>query len=102
MNKPRALSLLLACAIAASAAGCATTATRRQVGVTKNPELVSGCQSLGEVSIGPSVGADEIDAALAHAGEKKDADYVVVAADGARTGTAYRCVGPSVAAPAAR
>ena len=37
--------------------------------------------------------------ALAQAGERKGADYVVVASDGARTGTAFRCASPSVTSP---
>jgi hypothetical protein len=101
MTRTRALCLLLSSAIAVSAAGCAST-NSRQVGITKNQELVSGCQNLGDVSIGQSVASTEIDAELAQAGEKKGADYVVVASDGARTGTAYRCTTPSASAPAAR
>ncbi len=97
MTNIRIRSLLFSAAVAAATWGCATAA--RPVGVTKNQELVSGCQNLGDVSIGGRVASDEVNYALQQAGEKKGADYVVIASDGARTGTAFRCATPSVTAP---
>jgi hypothetical protein len=98
MTNTRTLSLLATAALAAASLHCAS-APARQVGVTRNQELVSGCQSLGEVEVGARVASDEINSALAQAGERKGADYVVVASDGARTGTAYRCASPSMTSP---
>jgi hypothetical protein len=97
MTHTRTISLLLSAAVASASVRCATST--RQVGITKNPELVANCQSVGEVGIGPRVAPDEIDHALAQEGRKKGADYVVVHEDGARTGTAYRCGTPTVSAP---
>jgi hypothetical protein len=97
MTNTRAISLLLSAAVASASLRCATSA--RQVGITKNPQLVANCQSVGEVNIGTRVAPDEIDHALANEGRKKDADYVVVHEDGARTGTAYRCANPTISAP---
>lgn len=78
----------------AGTAACAPYAT---VGVTASESLVSGCEKVGEVAVGPATPPSEIDSALSDAARARGANYVLVAADGARTGTAYRCSMPSVA-----
>ncbi|MEO8432381.1 MAG: hypothetical protein ABI592_12795 [Acidobacteriota bacterium] len=83
-----ALSLLagaVACSQNAAGAG----------GVTNSESVVSGCQKVGEVTVGSLTPARDVDNALTEAAHKQGGNYVLVGSEGARTGTAYRCAMPT-------
>ena len=63
--------------------------------VTNNESVVAGCEKVAEVSVGSLTPPRDVDYALAEAGRRHGANYVLVASEGARTGTAYRCAMPS-------
>src|ERR1700730_2150367 len=70
-------------------AGCSLNAGG-QVGVTKEASLVAGCENVGEVSVSPSTRNEDVVLVLSSRARAKGANYVLVAADGAREGSAYR------------
>jgi hypothetical protein len=74
--------------------GCSLNSTR-QVGVTKEASFVAGCENVGEVSVSPSTRNEDVVLVLSARARAKGANYVLVAADGAREGSAYRCGMPS-------
>ena len=86
--------VLAVSALVAVTFGCSLNAVR-QVGVTKDASLVAGCENLGEVSVSPSTRNEDIVLDLSARARAKGANYVLVAADGAREGSAYRCGMPS-------
>lgn len=86
---------LAVAALIAVALGCSLNAASGQVGVTKEASLVAGCENLGEVSVSPSTRNEDIVLNLSERARAKGANYVLVAADGAREGSAYRCGMPS-------
>jgi hypothetical protein len=88
-----AWSLAVAALIAVTF-GCSLNAAR-QVGVTKEASLVAGCENLGEVSVSPSTRNEDVVLDLSARARAKGANYVLVAADGAGEGSAYRCGMPS-------
>ncbi|HYT32100.1 MAG TPA: hypothetical protein VEO37_05860 [Thermoanaerobaculia bacterium] len=88
-----AWSLAVAALIAVTV-GCSLNAVR-QVGVTKEASLVAGCENLGEVSVSPSTRNEDVVFDLSERARVRGANYVLVAADGAREGSAYRCGMPS-------
>ncbi len=77
--------------------GSAACAPYMNVGVTASESIVSGCEKVGDVAASPSTAPNEVNAALSDAARAKGANYVLVASDGARTGTAYRCSMPKTA-----
>jgi len=83
----------LAAAISIAAAACAPYTN---VGVTTSESLVSGCEKVGDVAVSSSTAPAEVNSALSDAARAKNANYVLVASDGARAGTAYRCTVPQV------
>ncbi len=85
---------LAVAALVAVTFGCSLNATR-QVGVTKEASLVAGCENLGEVSVSPNTRNEDVVLDLSQRAKAKGANYVLVAADGAREGSAYRCGMPS-------
>jgi hypothetical protein len=93
LMKRIAWSLAVA-ALIAVALGCSLNATR-QVGVTKEAALVAGCENLGEVSVSPTTRDEDVVLDLSARARVKGANYVLVASDGAREGSAYRCGMPS-------
>ena len=78
----------------AGAVACSQNATAG-VGVTNSEAVVAGCEKVAEVSVGSLAYAQDVKDALAAEGRKRGANYVLVASEGARTGTAYRCSMPS-------
>ena len=77
--------------------GSAACAPYTTVGVTASESVVSGCEKVGEVAANPATAPRDVDNALSDAARAKGANYVLVASDGARTGTAYRCSMPTAA-----
>ena len=86
---------LAVAALIAVGVGCSLNASSGQVGVTKEASLVAGCENLGEVSVAPSTRNEDIVLDLSARARAKGANYVLIAADGAREGSAYRCGMPS-------
>jgi hypothetical protein len=74
--------------------GCSLN-TVGQVGVTKDASLVAGCENVGGVSVSGSTPNEDVVLALSAQARDKGANYVLVSADGAREGSAYRCGMPS-------
>ncbi len=85
---------LAVAALIAVAVGCSLNAVR-QVGVTKEASLVADCENLGEVSVSPGTRNEDVVFDLSERARARGANYVLVAADGAREGSAYRCGMPS-------
>ena len=85
---------LAVAALVAVTLGCSLNAAR-QVGVTKEASLVAGCENLGEVSVSPSTRNEDVVLDLSQRARARGANYVLVAVDGAREGSAYRCGMPS-------
>jgi uncharacterized Zn finger protein (UPF0148 family) len=75
------------------AAACTTVGA---VGITKTEAVVAGCEKVGDVSIDAKTPETDVNNALSDAARRKNANYVVVASDGARAGSAYRCSAPVV------
>lgn len=75
--------------------GCSLNAASGQVGVTKEPSLVAGCENVGGVSVSRSTRDEDVILDLSSRARAKGANYVLVSADGAREGSAYRCGMPS-------
>lgn len=86
--------ILAAAALAAISAACSSYT---DVGVTTSESLVAGCQKVADVSVKDSIPPQQVKTALSDAARAKGANYVVVASEGAHTGTAYRCEGKGVA-----
>ena len=74
--------------------GCSLNSTR-QVGVTKDASLVAGCENVGGVSVSGSTPNEDVVLEISAQARAKGANYVLVSADGAREGSAYRCGMPS-------
>ena len=88
---------LAAMLLVGTAAACSQYAGM-PVGVTKSEAVVSGCQKVGDVAVDPKTPDNEVLNEIGNAARNKGANYVVVASDGARSGTAYRCEQPSATA----
>ena len=86
--------VLAVAALAAVSFGCSLNAVR-QVGVTKEASLVAGCEDLGGVSVSRSTRNEDVVLDLSAKARAKGANYVLVSADGAREGSAYRCGMPT-------
>jgi len=91
----RFLSRCVAVASVVAAAGCASFGKTQQVNITTSQSLVSNCQELGEVAVSSWTRDDDVMASLDQAARAKGANYVLLKADGARSGVAYRCAMPS-------
>jgi hypothetical protein len=70
------------------------------VRVTKSDAVVAGCEKVGDIAVGAKTPDNEVIDELSSAARSKGGNYVVVPADGARTGAAYRCTQPSATAAA--
>lgn len=92
----RFLSRCVAVASMVAAAGCTSfgSSGQGQVSITTSESLVSKCQELGEVSVGSWIQTDQVLAGLDAAARHKGANFVLLKADGARAGVAYRCAMP--------
>jgi hypothetical protein len=77
-----------------TAAACSQNAFD-PVRVTKSEAVVAGCQKVGDIAVNSKTPDNEVLEELSNAARSKGANYVVVAADGARSGSAYRCEMPS-------
>jgi hypothetical protein len=91
----RFLSRCVAVASLVAAVGCASLGSNEQVFITTSQSLVANCQEVGEVAVGTWTREDDVLASLDHAARQKGANYVLLKADGARSGVAYRCAVPS-------
>ena len=86
--------VLAVVALVAVTFGCSLNAVR-QVGITKDASLVAGCEDVGGVSVSASTRNEDVVLDLSAKARAKGANYVLVSADGAREGSAYRCGMPS-------
>jgi hypothetical protein len=93
------MGLLATAAIVLMAAGCAQPGFQA-VAVTKNPATVSSCHAMGEVHANDLTPDYDIQRDLTEAVRNKGANTLLIAADGARTGTAYQCAMPEATAQA--
>ena len=82
---------------AALLVGCGACAPYKDVGVTTSDSLVSGCQKVADITAKTSTPDAEVKRELSDEARAKGANYVLIASDGARNGTAYSCQGPTVA-----
>jgi hypothetical protein len=96
----RFLSRCVAVVSLVAAAGCASLGSSQQVFITTSQSLVTNCQELGEVAAGTWTRDDDVLASLDHAARQKGANYVLLKADGARAGVAYRCAMPAASTTA--
>jgi hypothetical protein len=87
----RFLGRCLAVVSVVAAAGCASMGTNDQVNITTDQSLVSGCQDLGEVSVNSWTRDNDVLPSLDIAARHKGANFVLLKADGSRSGVAYRC-----------
>lgn len=90
----RFLSRCVALVSVIAAAGCASVGSQQQVNITTNQGLVAGCQELGEVSVDSWTQDEQVLAGLDSAARRKGANFVLLNADKARSGVAYRCAMP--------
>jgi hypothetical protein len=91
-----AVALLIGTAVA-----CSQNAFE-PVRVTKTEAVVSGCEKVGDVTVNSKTPDNEVIDELSGAARGKGANYVLVASDGARSGSAYRCGMPSASGSASR
>jgi hypothetical protein len=91
----RFLSRCVAVVSLVAAAGCASLGSNQQVFITTSQSLVTNCQEVGEVAASTWTRDDDVLASLDHAARQKGANYVLLKADGARSGVAYRCAMPA-------
>jgi len=91
----RFLSRCVAVVSLVAAVGCASLGSSQQVFITTSQSLVTNCQEIGEVAVGTWTREDDVLASLDHAARQKGANYVLLKADGARSGVAYRCAMPA-------
>jgi len=91
----RFLSRCAAVVSMVAAAGCASVGSNEQVNITTSRSLVSNCQELGEISVDSWTRDDEVLSGLDSAARHKGANFVLLKADGARAGVAYRCAMPA-------
>jgi len=96
----RFLSRCVAVGCVVAAAGCATVGSDDQVKFTTNPSLVSNCQEVGEISVSSWTRDADVLAGLDRAAREKGANFVLLKADAARSGVAYRCAMPPAPQPA--
>ena len=83
--------------VAVVLAAIVACASSDPVSVTKTASAVQGCQKIGDVAVDSKTPASVVTVELVDAARLKGANTVLVAEDGARTGTAYRCTTPAVA-----
>jgi len=88
---------LLAAACCLAGAACTVNANR-PVELTHDAALVAGCQKVEEVSVDPKFPQDQIDQELTDQARRKGANYVLIASEGSRSGTAYQCAMPGAGA----
>ena len=91
----RFLSRCVAVVSVVAAAGCASLGSSQQVFITTNQSLVTNCQEVGEVAVENWTRESEVLTGLDSAARHKGANYVLLKADGARSGVAYRCAMPA-------
>ncbi len=96
MFRKKALALS-ASLLAVTAAGCSQYKAGNPVRVTRNSADVASCQKVSDLNAGSRTAENEVVGELANQARERGADTVVLA-DGARTGSAYRCSSPNVAA----
>ena len=77
-------------------AGLTAACADQQVSITNSDSLVSSCQKVGDVAVGPNVPNDQINDELTSQARSKGGNWVL-AQPGARNGAAYKCTAPSVA-----
>ncbi|HEY7112031.1 MAG TPA: hypothetical protein VIA45_03780 [Thermoanaerobaculia bacterium] len=77
-----------------TAGACAPVA---DVGLTTNDSVVANCQKVADVSASNSLSPQDARVALSDAARAKGGNYVLMANDTARAGTAYRCEMPKTA-----
>jgi hypothetical protein len=94
------LGVMVSLVALAGTAACAQNAFT-PVSITTSDQLVSSCQKVGTVTAKATTASPDVNGELTLAARKQNANYVLVASDGAREGTAYRCTTPSTGAAAA-
>ncbi len=78
-------------------AGLTAACAEQQVSITNSDSLVSNCQKVGDVSVSPNTPTDQVNDELTSQARSKGGNWVLVQAQGGRSGAAYRCTAPSVA-----
>ncbi len=92
------LGLVAAAGLVFGAAACSQNSFGT-VAVTKDPNVVSGCEKVAEIEAKPGRFDDSsAQTQLTRVAQSKGANTVLVADDTTGRGTAYRCSMPSVAA----
>lgn len=95
MNRSKSLALSAA-VVLAGAVGCAQYSNGQPVRVVRNEADISSCQKVVDVKVDGRMAQTEVLAAAADQAREKGADTLLLA-EGASTGTAFRCSGPTVA-----
>ncbi|MEP6800814.1 MAG: hypothetical protein ABJC07_02670 [Acidobacteriota bacterium] len=95
MIRTKALALS-ASLVMTAAVGCSQFHESKPVSILRSSADVSSCHKVSEVDAGTRMAENEIVGELANQAREKGADTILLA-DGARTGSAYRCASPSVA-----
>lgn len=95
------LGVMVSLVALAGTAACAQNAFT-PVAITTSDQLVSSCEKVGTVTAKTSTTSPDVNEELTLAARKQNANYVLVASDGAREGTAYRCTTPGAAAASSK
>jgi hypothetical protein len=72
------------------------------VSITTSDQLVASCEKVGPVTAKTTTASPDVNDELTLAARKQNANYVLIAAAGAREGTAYRCSMPGAAAASSK
>jgi len=94
------LGVMVSLVALAGTAACAQNAFT-PVAITTSDQLVSSCQKVGTGTAKTTTASLDVNEELSLAAKKQNANYVLVASEGAREGTAYRCTTPTTGAAAA-
>ena len=97
MKRFFAMALVLAASIGITAACSQLANTNTPVSITSTESLVTGCQKVGDVAVDTQTPDVQVNMDLSDAARAKGGNYILVPAQGARTGVAYRCGMPAVA-----
>jgi hypothetical protein len=88
----------LTAVLIAGAAGCASEGGFETMSVTKSPSVVQGCEKVADITVLPTTLDPDTATQLRRQARRRGANTLLVAADDAASGTAYRCGTPSVTA----
>lgn len=95
------VGVMLALVTLGGTAACSQNAFT-SVSITTSDQLVSSCEKVGPVTVKTTTATPDVNEELTVAARKQNANYVLVASQGAREGTAYRCTTPGAAAASSK